>query len=590
MFLGSFRKHHEHCQFDLLLAFYNSSYPRFKRSEFHTTNGILSFYNWTSKERIKPFEIFEIDHYTLLIIGNLFNSGQFDFKQFVLSYEHKGAECLNDLNGEYAGVFIDYKSGKYYAFKDHTGTVPLTLFKSDETIYFGSEERLLLKYLNSDQELSNPFIISQFYSFEPNYAIPANDQTLKVMGGSYVLIDEFVNHRYWKPDKTNLNQKISKEDVLSKLNQLLKDSMSDRIAASTKEIGVHISGGLDSAIIAGFLKEQYSDSIFGFSWSPPEEFKLKESAVYDERKEVISLSERLNLPVEFTPYTEEDFLSEPKNWRFPLDFPYERNLLKNSASHDVRTIFTGLGGDEFIGLQKLAYLHHLFRTGKWTTFFAYCTEKGFVPKVKFLINEGLFPLRRKPMLTKKFSANLLAYLPAGWKNESVESYRKMYKSPKDCMNATIDYHHIESRCEHWHNLGAHFGVKYTYPLLDKRIIEFCYSLPPEVFYSEKIEKVLIRKLAKPYATDSMLNRERTLDPALFSNQQKTETKALKRLIEQFKRTSQLAELKFFDITKLDSAIENYLELDELQKSKLLYVLKYYLHAHYYISAINEKHD
>ena len=56
--------------------------------------------------------------------------------------------------------------------------------------------------------------------------------------------------------------------------------------------------------------------------------------------------------------------------------------------------------------------------------------------------------------------------------------------------------HLARRIEAWHEAGRRFGVRYHYPLLDVRIVEWALSMPPEVFrvggpYSRRVFRLAL---------------------------------------------------------------------------------------------------
>lgn len=533
------------------------------------------------------FSYFENDTFLFVVIGRLFNLDRFDFNQFCKQYVRNGINCINDLDGEFAGVLIDKARNTSYVFKDHLGTVPISLYKDNEGLYFYSNERTFTKQIIKRVSISTNYLESLFYSFAPNYSISPNPQFLKVLGGSYVEFHAFENVRYWELNKIKPKINITRAKVISELSRLLDESISRRMINSGQNIGVHISGGLDSALIAGKINKLKQDrTLIGFSWSPPVSEYKGDDLEYDERDFVIELSNLLQIKIAFSSYKKEDLKIDLEDWELPIDFPFERDLLKKAKNEQVRVIFTGFGGDEFIGLQNSAFLHLLFKKGNWRTFLKFKNKSSFIETLKFIVNEGLYPLRRKPMLTKKYSDKLLPYFAVKTDNNAKGTYQQMCESPQHYIQSIINVHHIEARCEQWYNLGMSHGIRYSHPFLDKTIVEFCYSLPASIYYEQYESKTLIRELAAEYSTTAMKHLERTLDPALFSHSASIDRQALPELISSYNAIDDHSYFNFINTSKISHAANNLSTLNEEEIRALIYVLKYYLTAHNLIKELN----
>jgi len=75
--------------------------------------------------------------------------------------------------------------------------------------------------------------------------------------------------------------------------------------------------------------------------------------------------------------------------------------------------------------------------------------------------------------------------------------------------------HLTKRIEGWAQEGAAHGIEYRYPLLDQRVIEFCLSLPPEMFMKKGWKRYLFRHTTtKELLPDSVAWNKSKRDRAL----------------------------------------------------------------------------
>ena len=56
---------------------------------------------------------------------------------------------------------------------------------------------------------------------------------------------------------------------------------------------------------------------------------------------------------------------------------------------------------------------------------------------------------------------------------------------------------LSMRLEGWAARGAHYGLEYRYPLLDRRLLEFALGLPPEQFKRPAAARWLMRHALSP---------------------------------------------------------------------------------------------
>lgn len=137
-------------------------------------------------------------------------------------YEEKGYDCLNDLNGMFA--FVIYDNGKIFAARDRIGIKPLYIAKHNDKIIFASE----LKCLWFADEI-NEFPPGSFYTSENGF------QT------------------YYKlPYPRDIHFDI--DTIITNIQNLLDKAVQIRLISDVP-VGVFLSGGLDSSIVAAIMKK-----------------------------------------------------------------------------------------------------------------------------------------------------------------------------------------------------------------------------------------------------------------------------------------------------------------------------------------------
>ena len=84
--------------------------------------------------------------------------------------------------------------------------------------------------------------------------------------------------------------------------------------------------------------------------------------------------------------------------------------------------------------------------------------------------------------------------------------------------------YLEMRMNAWAESGARRGLRYAYPLLDRKLLEFALCLPPEAYFRDNQNRWLIRQLLQRYAPEPVVMNRSKLEP--------TRSLAMVRAIEQ----------------------------------------------------------
>ena len=267
---------------------------------------------------------------TILLDGRIYNldellqkysievkrQGLSDIEKISLLIQEKGADIFKDLKGSFAMAVSDSEGNTYLA-RDMLGRKPLYYSKENGSLLFASEVKSMI-------ELTNDIIEFPPGSYMENLSKP---NIIKIVDtDNYSIIRD--------EDLGTLEERLSIH---------LLNSMDARISNKNLDLGVWLSGGLDSSVVAALLKE-FSQDIYtysvGYEGSPDmiAAKKVAEHLGTDHTEYELDVDELFeNIPK--TIYHLESF-----------DAPLVRSTLGNmivsriSASSDI--VFSGEGGDE----------------------------------------------------------------------------------------------------------------------------------------------------------------------------------------------------------------------------------------------------
>jgi len=505
-------------------------------------------------------------------------------------YRQEGLAFLTKLNGGFSIVIADLNKDELYLVKDLFGIVPITYCEDGDCIYFSSDTHGLAKGLYSSQDISEEFIYSRFYDYESNYTQTPNSQIQKVLPGHYLRAkkEKIESVKYWDPDEIMVDSSIEFNEAVNQLRELVLSSVKLR-AQSKFTAGTHMSGGLDSTLIATLAKSHYPDQneFCAFTWSPSD-YNMTSDLDFDERENLKEQCRIAGLEPIFTNIEVEDYDHFVSNWRCPSESIFESKVIDNALDKKVNLLFSGWGGDESIGLRDEALLYESFRTMHVSNFFKLFRRNGIKAKLMHLVNNVILPFRRREYFKYKIRPSVYQYLKRGIASNDLDTDKKSwYRSKKDYQLGLFHYYHIAQRCEDWYINGQRNGVVYRYPLLDKRIVEYTLKLPAGLFVDDKIDRPIMRAIGKDIITEKIRSLQKQNDPVTMRNAMGIQQKAFKTYLEQFPQFRKNAYLSFVDLDRLELDLRNEMNSSGRISKGLGFALYYVKVVHEYVRHYHE---
>jgi len=190
-----------------------------------------------------------------------------DTETIVHLYEEYGSECVRHLRGMFAFVIWDQARRKLFAARDRLGIKPFYYCLRNGTFIFASEIKALLAYRGMGAELN--------YSALPEYlafGYVASDQTLfagirKLLPGHTLELaenGELSIGRYWDLSVADDGEPRPRQYYVKRYRELLEDAVSSHLMSDVP-LGVFLSGGLDSSVVAALTAASRREPIQTFS-------------------------------------------------------------------------------------------------------------------------------------------------------------------------------------------------------------------------------------------------------------------------------------------------------------------------------------
>jgi asparagine synthase (glutamine-hydrolysing) len=185
-----------------------------------------------------------------------FNDAQFIIDLFAL----KGLNFANYLNGEFNTTIYDKNTDRVIVANDRYGTYPLFYSLNEKMFIFASEAKAVLEGATTPPRI-NKIAIPEFLTFSFLLGDKTFFHDVKYLPPANILeyersADSLKQKRYW--DFSKATAKVftaqSYESYLKAFKKLAGKAVEHKVQDKEK-IGVFLSGGLDSRIIAAFASQ-----------------------------------------------------------------------------------------------------------------------------------------------------------------------------------------------------------------------------------------------------------------------------------------------------------------------------------------------
>jgi asparagine synthase (glutamine-hydrolysing) len=180
-----------------------------------------------------------------------------DIEVILPAYRELGLDVFRELDGMFAIAIWDARKGTLVLARDRAGEKPLFYSRIGDEVWFASEMQALLEHPRFDRSVDET-AVSQYLSL----GYPLEPRTLfanirRVESGTALVIDAsgLRVHSYWNPRQfAERAQTARAEPEIARLRSLLSAAVRSQLTADVP-IGVFLSGGLDSCLIAAIAAE-----------------------------------------------------------------------------------------------------------------------------------------------------------------------------------------------------------------------------------------------------------------------------------------------------------------------------------------------
>ena len=425
-------------------------------------------------------------NYEIIFNGEIFNFGElkvkckeYDFKtnsdtEILLALFIKyGKGMLNMLNGMFAFAIFDKINNEIFIARDRFGIKQLYYTIDKNKFIFASEIPPILKFLKDvkeDKRTIKTYLTTALYDFGEHTFF---EDIKRLEAGCYLEfnLNSFnyeINRWYFIEKNINLiENSLEKNSIFNKLEELLLDLI-DKHLISDVNIGLNISGGLDSSILLSLVKK-YKLNLHTFT----QEYKGFSEKIWVEKA-----VQRVGFKQHFVDLNFDDIFdklnevvkvqAEPFGGIAVVGYYY---LYKLAQEYNVTVLLDGNGIDEiFLGYEKYRLIQQ-----------------------NSILSEGVSIDGTKSAKLEVISSDL----------NNIEAY----KIPKvNFFNDSVEnvamgdllYTKVPRALRFNDRMSMMLSKELRVPFLDYRLVEFAYSLPINLLIDNDNTKAILRKFATKY--------------------------------------------------------------------------------------------
>ena len=417
-----------------------------------------------------------------------------DTEVILKAYHFYGEKCLEKLDGVFAFCIYNLNNKKIFIARDRFGIKPLYYKIHNEYFSFSSSMQSLI---SKDLGEINPDAIN--YHFFLHSVVPAPhtlfNNIFKLEPGHIIRIDngQITTKKYYSIDKLPIATFTNESEIIEAIDYYLLNAIKKRLSTSDVPVGILLSGGLDSSLIAAMAFKHKLAEINTFSigfqsvnQEQGDEFYFSDlvSKNYSTNHNKIQIDtnqlfDNLDMVIESMP---EPMSSQDASAFF---------LLAKEVSKKQKVVLSGQGADELFG----GYPWYMLMSN----------EKYKSDIQRF---ENYYLDRTVDDFKNTISKDFASYNnTSDFIRDSFDVYNSNLTFLDKLLRFDISHLIVDDPVKRVDSMTMAWGLETRVPFLDQALIEFMCSLDSE----EKIKnngKYYLKKLASNYLSPEVIDREK----------------------------------------------------------------------------------
>jgi asparagine synthase (glutamine-hydrolysing) len=461
---------------------------------------------------------------------------------FVLkAWQRWGQDCVQHLIGAFSFAVWDGQSRQLFLARDHAGERPLYFIKTAFSFAFASSARALLVCPGVSGELDETTLAHDLIGLPPQPFRTRFRDVRTVLPGHCMLVSEndaeVLPGRYWSYDRLPPTRFSRDQDYVDAFLEIFDEAVLCRLR-TTGEIASDLSAGLDSGSVtatAARLMAGTDKRLTAFTAVPCAAFSgvIRRDCIADEGPYAAEVARLYpNIDHRLVDSSGSDMVREmERSFAFldgplgaPLNQIWINLILDQVVGAGANVLLTGALGNATISYSGGDIIRESFRRGHWLKAFRQAVELRrsgvssgraaasltFLSLLPWALRTRLDPSMRG--ISLEHSAILPERGRALNLVDQIRRYGFLSKSGLPPLMDSFFHASVPGDFDLMANSG--WGIELRDPTADKRVFEYCASIPLEQYMVDKPGRSLIRRAMHGRLPDSTLDRrERGLQAA-----------------------------------------------------------------------------
>ncbi|CAZ97899.1 asparagine synthase (glutamine-hydrolyzing) [Zobellia galactanivorans] len=439
-----------------------------------------------------------------------------DTEVICAAYLEYGEECVKHFNGMFAFVIFDATKQLLFGAKDRMGQKPFYYYLNGKDFEFSSQISSIALF-NTNLTISRNSI--QEYLAWSSVPSPHSifNEIKKLEDGHSFTFDlqngVFKEKQYWDIDYLNPpNYKGSFLSAQDHLEELLSDATRIRLFADVP-VGVFLSGGVDSSLIAALATKSTSKKIKTFC------VRFNEKG-FNESHYAQQVADHLDTEHEVIDCDYKEGIDLLDNFSFYYDEPFAdasavpSMLLAKHTKKQVTVALSGDGGDEgFLGYHRYNWIDKINIFMK----FPYPIRKQMtklitsVPNYRFKVAANVIDSKdiEEAYLKTVFSPDQ-SWMSTPNSNPEFEELKYLMHNNKNIYERAANFDiktylnwDINQKVD---RASMAYSLETRSPFLDYRIMEFAQTLPTSFKYKSGNQKRILKEILYKHVPKSIFDR------------------------------------------------------------------------------------
>lgn len=466
----------------------------------------------------------------LLAHGHFFKT-ESDTEVIVHGYEEWGLECVRKFNGIFAFALWDSRRRKLFIARDHLGVKPLYYTLLGDRFLFASEIKALLQDQGCPREVDLRSL-SQLFTLR---YVPSPETLFrgirKLPPGHRLVVSrqgvEVCRYWNWTP---RIRERLDEGELIDNYRELIEDAVRLQMRSDVP-VGLFLSSGIDSGALLALMSQHASGPVHTFTIGFAHGEKSNET---DDARE---MARRFGAEHSELMVTPGDYLEYYKRYLWDLEEPVGNetaaafHFVSSIASRKVKVVLSGQGADEpWAGYHRYlgARISQIYSRMP-----ASITNGMIRPLVTQLaknerLRRGVVSLAERDVLSRLvkiysfYTQQMKSRLFQPWVREHIstdglEARQALERLHEDVaeFDPLTQMVYIDTRANLPDDLlmvgdktaMAH-SLEARVPFLDRRIIEFAESLPPQFKLRYLEGKYLHKRAVEKWLPRDVVHRKK----------------------------------------------------------------------------------